>query len=949
MKTRHDRWNGIAGATLAVLLGACSQGSRERAEPNGNLTPSECGEGYEQRDGGCVESACAGEPCVFGTCRAETSGVVCACQPGYAGARCDRCAPGYRPDGLACVPIESCDIDPCVYGVCRESQGVPTCDCWRGYAGSVCDACAPGFEAVDLACVSATPCDPDPCAYGACRDVQGAAVCDCEPGYAGARCDECADGFRVEGQRCVAEVGNPCAANPCTEPHRSICVVTGQAATCLCEPGFRDTGAGCEPSDSCDTLVRYVPRAGESIGELYLRGELNGWALTHPLARQSDGSFTATLQLDAGDYAYKLFDASSSRWFEDSSNPYFKWVDGTRNSRLRVRDCDQPRWLLETQPTAANGSITFTARFIDGAQQAGLDVASIQVTRNDQPVTASIDGTARTVTLNDGGLSNGKHTYRLRARDNAGRATELLYVPVWLEDEPFRWDDAILYFVLTDRFADGDPSNNAPVPDVDTRANWQGGDFAGLLAKIESGYFDELGVNALWLSSIVKNTQGAGYGGNGDDHFYAGYHSYWPASTGWRAGHELAGTELVEPHFGSLDDFKAVVQAAHRRGIRVLVDLVANHVHTDSPLWQQYASAAARWFHDLYVCGWEQPIACWFADYLPDFDYRNLEVLDAVVEHAVWLVQETDLDGFRLDAVKHMIHDFPLALRARLRESVETTGIPFYMVGETFVGEGEGEAATIRQWVNANELDGQFDFPLYWQIVGAFLREERTFAHVKGMMSAFDGYYGANAVMSNFLGNHDVPRAISHAAGVIGDLWGNGSKHQGWTNPPAAPTTLEPHQRLRLAWTFLMTIPGVPLIYYGDELGLEGAGDPDNRRFMRFGDQLNALQRETLAHVQKLTSTRRAHPALRRGRRVDLQIDDDGLVWGYGLVSGEDRAVVVLNRKSSAQTRRIEVGQLGLGGGATLRDALGGQTITVSGGAVEVTVPAREAALLVSE
>ncbi len=764
--------------------------------------------------------------------------------------------------------------------------------------------------------------------------------------------DVCGDGFVLEDGRCVEgpsgpSVATPCLPNPCVEPNRSLCQAVGTGHLCACDPGYADTGEGCVAADSCDTVVTYVPPAGESAGSLFLRGEFNGWSLATPMTQAADGSWRATLQLEAGDYAYKLFDQSGERWFEDPANPFFKWVGGVRNSRLRVRDCATPRLVLQGHPEVTGGRVRFAVRYLDGAERAGVDPARAHVTRNDEAVTAAFDPATGLFVIDDQGLPRGKYAYRIRAADRAGRAAERLFVPVWVEPQPFRWQDAVLYFAFTDRFADGNPGNNRPVDGVDHRANWQGGDFAGLQAKLEAGYFDQLGVNALWLSSVVENTGGAGRGIGGDGHLYAAYHSYWPIATGWRDGHELAGVVPIEPHFGTLAELKALVRAAHARGIRVLVDLVANHVHQDSPLWQQHRYDTPAWYHALYTCGWEQPISCWFTDYLPDFDFTNQAVLDTVVEHAVWLAQEAELDGFRLDAVKHMVHDFPFALRARLNESVATTGERFYLVGETYVGEGHDAATLIRDYVRPEELDGQFDFPLYWQIVTTLLREERDLGSLAWALNEYDGFYGDQAIMGTFLGNHDVPRAISHAAGQIGDMWGNGAKEQGWNNAPPAPEWDEPHARLRLAWTFLLTNPGVPLIYYGDEFGLEGAGDPDNRRFMRFGEQLTSRQQGTLAHVQKLLAARHAHPAFRYGQRRQLHLDDDKLLWAYALETDGDAAAVVLNRKGNPQTRTISVSELGWSTGTAVRDLVHEQDLTVDNGSVTVNLGARDAAVLV--
>jgi glycosidase len=886
-----------------------------------------CDPGYHDDTGTCVAdtvcdpaTTCSGH----GTCTGV--GLTCQCSAGYAGDHCEACATGYHPAGDGCVLDSPCDPNPCVTvgkTVCTPSGASYVCSCSPGYQDSDHDgSCLPDCNTAGLSCGG----------HGHCALVAGAATCVCDTGYTGPSCADCATGYQDNDhdstcQPTCANAGLSCGALTCSDASgMAICVGTR----------------------TCASTVTYDP-AGQTITALYVRGEFNSWGLSTPMTLGGDGAWHASLTLAAGDYAYKLYDQGRDLWFEDPGNPYFKWVSNQRNSRLRVPDCNQPLLVLLGAPTVASGSVAFQVQYVDGAAGAGVDPTSATVTRNGTTVAGAFNADTGVFTIADTGLAAGKYAYYVTARDLAGRAAARLYVPVWIESSPFAWQDAVMYFAMTDRFKDGDAGNNAPVAGVDPKANWQGGDFAGLKGTVDSGYFDTLGVNALWISSPIENTAGGWMGSGGDTHLYSGYHSYWPIATGWRPDHQLPGVTLIDPHFGTLDDLKALVRAAHAHGIRVLVDVVGNHVHQESPLWSQYQSASPPWFNlPTYVCGWDQPLTCWFASYLPDFHFETLPALDAVVEHFVWLAQEADLDGFRVDAVKHFIHDLGYALRGRIQESVATTGTRFYMVGETFTGESDGEKQLIKSYVHPEELDGQFDFPLYWQVVKTFLREEQDYRPLESMLQANEGYYGSFAVMSNFLGNHDVPRALSHAAGQIADMWGNGAKDQGWNNPPPLPTTAEPYQRLRLAWTFLLTIRGIPLIYYGDEFGMEGAGDPDNRKMMRFGTSLIQLQSDTRDHVAKLTAARRAHPAFRYGTRTQLYMDQsNGLFWAYGAKQGSDVGVVVFNRNGSSQTRTIPVASLGLTNGQTLRDVIHGTTLTVSGGNVSVTLGARDSAVLV--
>ena len=200
--------------------------------------------------------------------------------------------------------------------------------------------------------------------------------------------------------------------------------------------------------------------------------------------------------------------------------------------------------------------------------------------------------------------------------------------------------------------------------------------------------------------------------------------------------------------------------------------------------------------------------------------------------------------------------------------------------------------------------------------------------------------------MSTFLGNHDVERFISHAAGEVGSLYGDGPcGGDGWIRGPAgAPGWDEPYERLMLAWTFLLTTEGLPLVYYGDELGLPGYHDPDNRQMMRFDGDLSGREAWVLEHVQTLGQARLEHSALSEGTRTQWWIEAD--VLAYARVHGDSEALVVINRSGQERTLTNGVAFAGLSEG-TYTDVLTGETFSTSGDSLSVTVPARRTRVLV--
>lgn len=486
----------------------------------------------------------------------------------------------------------------------------------------------------------------------------------------------------------------------------------------------------------------------------------------------------------------------------------------------------------------------------------------------------------------------------------------------------FNWRDGIMYFVMLDRFNDGDTSNN-PAAITDKMADWNGGDLKGLLAKLKANYFKDLGVNVLWISCPIDAPAGKWIGID-DPKYYTGYHGYWP-------------TELttVEKNLGTAADLTAVITEAHSQGIKVVMDYVMNHVHSDSSTYKNNSS----WFYPLYqgstkcVCGqgcsWNLPqgLYCWFTDYLPDFNFSNATARAFSVNNAAWWATTYSIDGFRLDAVKHIDKQWIVDLRAKMK----TKSNPyFYMVGETYTGD----KATIKDYISTTMLDGQFDFPLRAEMVKSLLLRTSSFSNLDAFLTANETYYGSNAIMGTFIGNHDLPRSIHYgeSSPPFSNEW-DGGKSKAWSGQPSQPTTGQPYELLAVAFTALLTLPGVPLIYYGDEIGLAGAGDPDNRRMMPWSGY-NTYQQTLKAHVAKAAKTRAKYPALSRGTRKECWKSQN--VYCYTMTLGSDHLVVLLNTADTTQTITPKLSK------TTYTDELSGKSVT----SASIAIPARSSMIL---
>lgn len=520
------------------------------------------------------------------------------------------------------------------------------------------------------------------------------------------------------------------------------------------------------------------------------------------------------------------------------------------------------------------------------------------------------------------------------------------------DPDAFDWRDAVMYFVMTDRFYDSDGRAD-PVPgatDGDARfgpsGQYEGGDLAGVRAKL--GYLADLGVTALWLSAPFDNRDDAGAAIDpaADNHMYSAYHGYWPSpgDISYADPNNPSPRPKVESRIGSETDLRNLVDDAHAAGIKVLFDYVMNHVDDRSGLFQAHPD----WFAyaeggGFRLCGpenlWDDPYwgtRCAFTSYLPPLDLYNDTARAWSVADAVWWAKEFDLDGYRLDAIKHVPLSWLTDLRARLQAELPApAGGRFYMVGETF---DYFNRDLLKQFIDPDSmLDGQFDFPFKRVLCESVFDPSGGLDNIAGFLAGNDRYYDAapdrRAIMTTWIGNHDIPRAIHFASWQMGNCTEGSHPGNGW-NPGAfqQPANREPYERLGLAFAIMMTNPGIPLIYYGDEIGLAGGGDPDNRRMMPWDDAaLNEHQKALRATVRSLARIRADYKVLGRGVRQTIWVDQD--VWVYRMTGCGDAmpdVVVAINRADGDRAAPVPDG--------AYVDLMTGGDVDVSG---DVTLPAR--------
>lgn len=680
------------------------------------------------------------------------------------------------------------------------------------------------------------------------------------------------------------------------------------------------------PGRSCSaTIWAQASHPGASLAVI---GSWNGWLLPGTPLQPSDEepwlvAHIAEGELPPGEYGYLLLEDGVHRIDEHNPLSTFWAEEGDLEVSLLVMpDCSTPELKVESVDMAAD-VLRVAASFVAASDGAGLATVTA-TTRAGAEVAAKIVDGAVEVEL--GGLPRGKHTLTLTATDTAGR-TATARASAFNKPAAERWADGVLYQVVTDRFR-GD--GGAPLADPATPGSRAGGTLDGITAEIERGTFAALGATALWISPVYVNPVEAREG-RGDGHLYEGYHGYWPLDS-----------RGVDPRIGGAAGLDRLMEVAHGQGLRVLLDVVPNHVYEDNPRFGERTSDAGfHWADPPCVCGlgdcdWGRYIStCWFTTYLPDVRLEDPAMLRLAYEDLIWWAERFDSDGVRVDAVPMMPRAASRRMAHELRGSVAPAGSQF-LIGEVYTGAGAWGIDVIRYYLGPDGLDSVFDFPLMWAIREVVAHESAGFAVIDEMLGEVErATEGSGAVLGQMLGNHDTTRFLSEA---IGDAGGDP-----WAEPAMQVEDPAAFARLRTGLTLVLTLPGLPVIYYGDEIGLAGGNDPDNRRVLPGWDALTAEQAKTLALARRLGQLRGCLPALRTGGRSAVRVDEDVYVYLRG---GDEGAALVMVSRAS-QPRSVTIPGVLLPPGDYV-DALSGEAVTLGAADVTVTLAARGQRVLIA-
>lgn len=461
-------------------------------------------------------------------------------------------------------------------------------------------------------------------------------------------------------------------------------------------------------------------------------------------------------------------------------------------------------------------------------------------------------------------------------------------VPSWVQD-------SIFYQIFPDRFFDGDFSNNPPNliawGSAPTIYGFQGGDLRGIINRMY--YLVDLGINAIYLNPIFLSTSNHRY--NTTDYYQ------------------------IDPKLGTMKDFKALLDIAHRNQVKIIIDGVFNHCGRgffafNDVLENQTASPYTSWYHikkypvDAYSPGDAVDYAAWWKfKSLPKFNTGNPLVRKYIFDVARYWVEQ-GIDGWRLDVPNEIDDD---SFWLQFRQEVKKANSDAYLVGEIWDGNP--------RWVGDSHFDGLMHYPVRDLILDLLREKVKASKFVNGLQEWYYKYPHENsAAMYVLLGSHDTERYLTLLGKNI--------------------------EKAKLGYLIQFTYPGAPAIYYGDEIGLEGGKDPDCRRaFIWDESQWNI---ELRGWIKSLIAMRKQNSALRSGTFSVVMSDDNNGLFAFSRHAEDQVLLVLINASASIHDLELDMGSIGLESAKAFKNLLGSEIFTASEGKVSIQIPAWKGVVL---
>jgi glycosidase len=492
----------------------------------------------------------------------------------------------------------------------------------------------------------------------------------------------------------------------------------------------------------------------------------------------------------------------------------------------------------------------------------------------------------------------------------------------------------VMYLIMIDRFADGDPANNDPaqsrgIYDRGNKFYYHGGDLQGVIDHLP--YLKELGVTAIWLTPWYDNYDRLNQIELKEDKPSTGFHGYNPQDF-----------YRVEEHFGTHAKLRELVETAHRSGIKIIQDQVMNHTgpyhpwvdDPPTPTWfngtkqQHLKNVFQTWaLHDPRAVESlkRETMEGWFLDFLPDLNQHDAEVSRYLIQNTLWWIGATGLDGIRMDTWQYVPNSFWRDWTRALKREFPN----FKVVGEVKDGDvvhtSFFQGGRVRFDGVDSGLDSLLDFPLFYPIRHAFAEGKPVDEIPKTL--AKDYLYTNSEILVTLLGGHDDGRFMSEKGATIAGL--------------------------KLANAFVLTTRGVPQLYYGDELALEGGDEPTTRGDFPggfAGDKRNAFtaggrtrdEQELFEYIKRIITLRREHEVLRTGELVNLYVSEQQ--YAYARRGRSGTVIVVINNENNAATIEFDVSRVTPSGIFT--DQLGiSRPVQINNGKMRVSLPKRAAAI----